>query len=146
MPVISGLSYTVTDSTIVAVWTTDVSADSNLSAGGKAAIDNGVAANGTSHQCIVTGLLPSTTYSCFVTSGGSSSSPQNVTTNALQSRTLVTSASNGSVTNGSVSNNYSDTQRTFLSNDNKVYVTQDDGKGIVVGTPQSPGFNTQVAA
>ncbi len=73
MPVISALLFFKTDSTIVATWTTDVSADSNLTAGGKAAIDNGVAANSTSHQCIVTGLLASTVYSCIVTSGGTSS-------------------------------------------------------------------------
>jgi len=146
MPVISNLVFTKTASTIVATWDTDTSSDSNLSAGGKAAIDNGVAANQTTgHQCIVVGLLPSTVYSCFVTSGGTSSSPQNVTTNALNTRILVTSASNGAVTLGSQTNNLSDTQRTFLSNDNKVYVTQDDGKGIVVGTPNA-GFNTQVAA
>lgn len=145
MPIISGLSYTVTDSTIVATWTTDVSADSNLSAGGKPAIDNGVAAASTAHQAIVVGLLPNKTYSCFVTSGGSSSTPQNVTTNVAQTRILVTAASNGAVTLGSNSNNKSDTHRTFLSSDNKVYVTQDDGYGIVLGTPNA-GYATQVAA
>ena len=145
MPVISALVFTKTDSTIVATWTTDVPADSNLSAGGKAAIDNGIAANSTSHQAIVTGLLPSTLYSCIVTSGSTSSTPQNVTTNALQTRVLVTSAKNGTVTLGNEANNQSDTQRTFLSNDNKVYVTQDDGYGIVLGN-RNAGFATQVAA
>src|SRR4030095_13290151 len=96
-PVISDLVYTVTESTIVATWTTDIAADSNLSAGGKAAIDNGFAANSTSHQAVVTGLLPSTLYSCIVTSGGTSSAPQNVTTNAAQTRIVVTGGTMGSV-------------------------------------------------
>lgn len=145
MPVISALTYFVTDTTIVATWTTDVSADSNLSAGGKAAIDNGVAANSTSHQCIVTDLKPSTGYACFVTSGGTSSSTTTQTTSALRTRIIVTSASMGAVTNTTQANTFSDTQRTFLSNDNKVYVTQDDGFGIVTGSHNS-GYNTQVAA
>jgi len=142
MPVISALSYTVTDSTIVAVWTTDVSADSNLSAGGKAAIDNGVAANGTSHQCIVTGLLPSTVYSCFVTSGGTSSSPQNVTTSAVQTRTAIVAGWMSAPTQIGTSPQ-GDTYRSFCSNDGSMYMSQDDGNGFVAGSPNG-GFNTEI--
>lgn len=142
MPVISNLVYTVTDTTIVATWTTDVAADSNLSAGGKAAIDNGVAANSTSHQAIVVGLAPSTLYSCTVTSGGTSSSPQNVTTNVAPVRKLVVAATLGSIQ--TVANApQGDTYRTFVSSDNNTYITQDDGYGFVAGSPNS-GYNTQL--
>src|SRR5580765_5307465 len=100
MPVISNLVFTKTDSTIVGTWDTDTSSDSNLTAGGKAAIDNGVAPNTTTvHQCVVTGLLANTSYSCVVTSGATSSSPQSITTNVAQTRLRVTSATMGSVSN-----------------------------------------------
>jgi hypothetical protein len=137
-PVITvGPTYTKTESTIVAVWTTDISSDSNLSAGGKAAIDNGVAANSTSHQCIVTGLSPSTLYSCIVTSSGTSSSPQNVTTNAAPTRIPVTSVSFGSATaivpDGDITYN-------FLSNDNVTYMCRDDA------TTPGTGANQQICS
>jgi hypothetical protein len=141
MPVISALTYTVTDSTIVAVWTTDVPADSNLTAGSKAAIDNGVAASSTSHQCVVPGLLPNTLYPCFVTSGGSSSNPQNVRTNPVQNRLLITSGTMSAITAGTTP--AGDTYRSFVSSDNATYMTQDDGKGFIVGSPSS-GYNTQI--
>jgi hypothetical protein len=141
MPVISNLVYTVTDTTIVATWTTDVSSDSNLSAGGKAAIDNGVAANSTSHQAIVCGLSPNTVYSCFVTSGGTSSTSQNVTTNASPTRTVLKSIQ--SFGTGTSSTNHGDTNYTFVSSDNNTYITECDGQGFVSGTPNA-GANAQL--
>ena len=123
MPVISNLVYTATDTTIVATWTTDVSSNSSLYAGTKAAIDNGVAANSTSHQAIVTGLLPNTGYSCYVTSGGTSSSPQSVTTNVAQTRTPPVSATFGTTTIGTV---HGDSLNTFVSSDNNTYGFLDD--------------------
>ena len=142
MPVISALTYTVTDTTIVAVWTTDVSSDSNIFAGAKAGIDNGVAANSTAHQAIVTGLVPNTAYSCHVTSGGTSSSPQSVTTNPAQNRIPILSGSmRALITEPSAPQG--DTYRTFVSNDNNTYITQDDGYGFVSGSPNS-GYNTQL--
>src|ERR1019366_5233851 len=140
MAVISALTFTKTDTTIVAVWTTDVSSDSNLTAGGKAAIDNGVAASGTSHQCVVTGLSPSTVYSCIVTSGGTPSAAQNVTTKPAQARILVSSVSSfGTPVKTAFAG---DTYSTFLSNDNKTYIMQDDGSGFQV-VPNS-FYNVQV--
>jgi len=141
-PVISALSFAVTDSTIVATWTTDIAADSNLTAGGKAAIDNGVAANGTAHQCIVTGLVPSTVYSCFVTSGGVSSSPQNVTTAATQTRIAINAGWMSAPSQIGTSPS-GDTYRSFCSNDGSMYMTQDDGNGFVAGSPNG-GYNTEI--
>ena len=120
MPVISNLQYTVTDTTIVATWTTDVSSDSNIFAGAKAGIDNGVAASSTSHQAVVTGLSPNTVYSCYVTSGGTSSTPQNQTTNAAPVRILITGVSLDATILGS---NSGDSWFSFLSNDGNEYVT-----------------------
>jgi hypothetical protein len=139
-PVISALVYTVTDTTIVATWTTDISADSNIHAGAKAGIDNGVAASGTSHQAIVTGLLPSTVYSCTVTSGATTSTPQDVTTNASQTRIPVLSATN---TTPIVSSGHGgDTLYSFVSNNNVEYLTMCDGAGIDVGA--NAGANMQL--
>ena len=142
-PVItSGPTYTKTDSTIVAVWTTDVSSDSNLFAGAKPAVDNGKAASSTSHQCVVTGLNPNTNYSCFVTSGGTSSSTQTVRTNPAQNRFLVTSATNGTITTIAGAPQ-GDTYRSFVSNDGFTYMTQDDGKGFINGSPNA-SYNTEI--
>src|SRR5262249_14072164 len=147
MPVISGLTFTVTDTTIAATWTTDVPADSNLfvTGGGvtnRPGIDNGFAAASTSHQAIVAGLLPGMTYSCVVTSGGTSSAPKNQTTNARPSRRVAVSASNGAVSSVAGSPQ-GDTYHNFVSNDNFTYITQDDGKGFVTSSPNS-GYNTQI--
>jgi hypothetical protein len=137
MPVISNLVYTVTDTTIVATWTTDTSSDSNLSAGGKAAVDNGLAANSTSHQAIVAGLAPSTLYSCIVTSGGTSSSPQNVTTSVAHSTTPITVVGFGT---DHVTTADGDITYNFLSNDNITYMMRDDAKT----PPGGAGFNQQM--
>ena len=144
-PIISALVFTKTDTTVAATWTTDIAANSNIFAGSKAGVDNGVAANGTAHAAIVAGLLPQTTYSCTVSSSGTTSTPQNVTTNAAATRIQITAASNGAVTLGSASNNYGDTQRTFLSNDGNVYIVSNDGKGFVAATPNA-GFSINLAA
>jgi hypothetical protein len=136
-PVISNLVYTVTDTTIVATWTTDTSSDSNLSAGGKAAVDNGLAANSTSHQAIVAGLAPSTLYSCIVTSGGTSSSPQNVTTSVAHSTTPITVVGFGT---DHVTTADGDITYNFLSNDNITYMMRDDAKT----PPGGAGFNQQM--
>ena len=136
---ISALAYTTTDTTIVATWTTVASSNSNITCGGKNGIDNGVAANSTSHEAIVVGLAPNTTYSCSVTSGGTTSSNQNVTTSGPKVRTLVTSARNGPV---SFVGNYGDTNRTFVLSDNKTYITQDDGYGFAA--THNAGYATQL--
>jgi hypothetical protein len=144
MPVISNLVYTVTESTIVATWTTDTSSDSNLSAGGKAAIDNGVAANSTSHQAIVTGLLNNTVYSCVVTSGGTSSSPQNVTTSPARNRIPVLSATNGATSVAAFApTGGGDSLYSFISSDNVAYMTENDGFGFSGGA-NNAGANLQI--
>ena len=143
MPVISNIVYTVTDTTIVVTYTTDTSSDTNLSAGGKAAIDNGVAANSTSHQAIVTGLVPNTTYSCVVTSGGTSSAAQNVTTAVAQTRTPILSATNGAATQTQDNTKqWGDTFFTCVADDNNTYLCMGDGYGLAAA--QNAGANMQV--
>jgi len=142
MPIISALVFTQTDSTIAATWTTDTSADSNIFAGSKAGIDNGVAANSVSHAAIVAGLLPGTIYSCYVVSGGTSSTPQNVTTASPLGRTPITIAMlSAAQTTGTAPEG--DSLYTFVSSDNKEYITQNDGYGFVASTPNA-GANMQL--
>jgi len=142
-PVISNIVLTATESTIVATWTTDISADSNLTVtggsfpSGKNAIDNGVAANSTSHQCVVTGLDNSTVFSCVVTSGATSSSPQNKTTLAAPDRTAITSVEFGTPT---ATSNDGDIPYNFTSNDNVTYMVRDDAKT----PPGGAGSNQQL--
>jgi hypothetical protein len=137
LPVISNLVFTKTDSTIVGTWDTDTSSDSNMTAGGKAAIDNGKAPNTTTgHQCVVAGLLPNTLYSCVVTSGGTSSAPQNITTNVAQTRILTTSGTMGSVSE-TPNSPLGDTFRSCVMSDGFTYMTQDDGNGFQIGSTLS---------
>ena len=135
---ISGLSYAVTDTTIVGTWTTSPASNSNITCGAKNGIDNGVAANSTSNQAIVTGLSPSTLYSCTVTSGSTTSSPQNVTTSAAAVRTPITSLNVGPPTTTTV---HGDTIYNFVSSDNSTYNTMDDGYGW---TTPNAGANMQI--
>ena len=142
MPVISNLVFTKTDSTIVGTWDTDTSSDSNMTAGGKAAIDNGVAPNTTTgHQCVVTGLLPNTLYSCIVTSGGTSSTPQNITTNVAQTRLRTTQATMGA-SNSTANSPLGDTFRSFVMSNGFTYMSEDDGNGFQIGSTTS--YNTQI--
>ena len=91
---ISGLTFTKTDTTIVAQWTTSSVADSNLYCGNVPAKDNGFQQGITSgHEAIVTGLSPGSNYSCYVVSAGTNSTPQIVTTNAIAVRNPILSTS-----------------------------------------------------
>jgi hypothetical protein len=136
-PTISGLSFAKTDTSIIATWTTSTPEDSNLTCGVKGSI-GGSLPFGLTHQAIVTGLLPSTQYSCVVTSGLTSSTPQNVTTNPAQARILISSATNGSPTKTPCAG---DSVFTFVSNDNVTYNTMNDGFGW---TTPNAGANMQV--
>jgi hypothetical protein len=142
LPIISNLVFRKTDSTITATWDTDTSSDSNMTVGGLPAIDNGVAPNTTTgHQCVKPSLLPNTVYSCFVTSGGTSSSPQNVTTDPPRNRFAITSGALSVPINPG--GPQGDTYRSFVSNDNFSYMTQDDGQGFVFAAPNT-AFNIQI--
>jgi hypothetical protein len=90
---------------------------------GKNAVDNGLAANSTSHQAVAAGLDVNTVFSCVVTSGGTSSSPQNQTTAVAHSTTPITIAFFGAATATSPDG---DILYNFLSNDNLTYMTRDD--------------------
>jgi hypothetical protein len=136
---ITGLTYSQDDTTIVATWYTSGMSNSAATCGGIAAVDSYVQAPSTFHQSVVAGLSPSTSYSCTVTSGATTSSPQNVITNAAATRTALTTVSFGSPTTTSV---HGDTVASFISNDNKTYVTEDDGYGFTGSA--NAGANMQI--
>jgi len=136
---ITGLTYTPSDTTIVATWYTSGASSTAMTCGGIPGVDNNTAPNGTFHQSIVAGLSATSVYSCTVTSGATSSTAQNVTTTAAATRTPLTSVSFGSPTTTGV---HGDTVDSFISNDNKTYVTEDDGYGFT-GSPNA-GANMQV--
>ena len=140
-PVISALSFSASDSTIVGSWTTDISSDSNMTAGGKAAVDNGYQTAVTTHICIVTGLLPSQPYSCIVTSGATSSTPQTITTSAQH---LSQPIQRATVLSFSQAPNHGDDNPTFVSNDDVTYILEDDGFGFVAGPTPNAGANMQI--
>jgi hypothetical protein len=133
---ISALSYSTTDSTIVGTWATNIPEDSNITCGAVHGKDNGIAANSTAHQAIVASLLANTTYSCTVTSGSTTSSPENVKTSAAHSSIGVTSVIFGSPTTTSADG---DIPYNFTSNDGITYMTRDDA-----WTPGGAGFNQQL--
>lgn len=137
-----GVNFQVTDTTIVATGITASATTSSLTCGGKAAIDNGVAAASTSHQNIVVGLTANTAYSCSVTWGSFTSPAKSVTTAVAQTRTpvLVASLSTPTIVPNA---NHGDTLYTFVSNDNKSYITEGDGYGFVQSTPNA-GANMQL--
>jgi hypothetical protein len=129
----SSVTSAVTDSTIVLEWTTAGISDSNAYATGdvwtnKPALDNGLPCGETSHVAIITDLKPSTTYSVYVESLGTQSSPINVTTAPAQARFLITGGTYGSVVQGV--NGGGDTFHNIKSNDGNTYTTQDDGTGL----------------
>jgi hypothetical protein len=123
---ISALTYTATDSTIVAAWTTSSAADSNLFCGGKPAIDNGFQQGlTTGHLAIVTGLNASSSYSCYVTSAGTVSSVSSVSTSAGATRTAIRNGSLGSVTAWAGSP-IGDNFYNVVSSDGLTYLVSDD--------------------
>lgn len=91
-PTISALTASPDANTIVLSWTTSVASDSKASCSTHQSPDNGVAAASTSHVLAVSGLTPSTGYTCTVQSGVTT---QNVssTTTALPATTPITGAS-----------------------------------------------------
>lgn len=135
----SGPTYSQSDTTIVATWTTAGAANSTAVCGGKSGVDNNIAAPSTFHQAIVVGLTPSTLYACSVTSGSTSSGSTNVTTNAAQTRTAPTSAINGLATINTTPNG--DTFYNAVSNDNITYVALDDSSGLTTGCSQNMQIN-----
>jgi hypothetical protein len=137
---ISELTYTATDTTIVGTWTTDVAAKSSITCSGKNGVDNGVAASSMSHQAIVAGLAPSTTYSCTVTSGATTSSPEDVVTKEAAVREVFMSVKFGVPKRLT---NHGDTNYTFVSNNDRTYITDCDGFGFFPGMANA-GANMQV--
>jgi hypothetical protein len=122
---ISGVVFTpVSDTSIVAQWTTDTPADSNAFCGGVPADDNGrQTAVTTTHEVVFTGLIATSSYPCHVTSAGISSSTQNVETLSPATRTPILLGILGPVTSTSYTG---DILANFLSSDNFHYLGIDD--------------------
>jgi hypothetical protein len=136
--VLGAVTYQVTDTTIVATWATaGVALDSNIFAGSKPGLDNGIAKGESSHYAIVTGLHPNTSYSCHVSTGGISSASVPVKTAAAQTKHVIVSATNGTPTTGL--NQSGDTFYNFVSSDGKTYMGQNDGTGF--GVSGDPGYS-----
>lgn len=95
---LSTITFTETDTTIKASWTTNVAGDSTINCGGRAGADAGAQTNVTSHIAAVAGLSPQSAYQCYVSTNGTSSAPQSVVTTASPARYQIMTASLGSVT------------------------------------------------
>ncbi len=135
------VTYSASDTSIVATWTTATSADTKCFAGEKPGLDNNAPEpNKTSHICIVTGLAANTSFSVYAESGDMRSTPQMVTTDAAQVRTPVNQVALGStITAGPQEGDYT---YTFVSNDGNQYITQDDGFGFEASP--NGGANMQI--
>jgi hypothetical protein len=130
------ISFAVTDSTVVATWTSPTAVVGSFSANGIAAVDNDVQLASTSHQQIVAGLPANTGVTCIVQSG-SSLFIQTVKTAVAHSSIPVISVAFGSPT-ATVPDG--DIPYNFLSNNNITYMIRDDAQ--VTGT----GANQQLCS
>jgi hypothetical protein len=140
-PIISSLTYYESDSTIVATWTTNVPANSNITCGSHSGIDNGVAASSTSHQAICVDLSASTGYATHVTSGSTSSSTTTQTTNSAQVRIPISQVAFGTLANAKFPV-AGDGMTTFVSSDGNQYANQNDGYGWT--SMMNAGANMQI--
>lgn len=146
---ISTPSPTTTDTTIFASFNSNVFATPGMTcvphAGGAThtAVDNGVdRVSPVSHQQIVAGLTPSTSYDCTasVTAGSTVTSTFTISTTATPSSTAITGLTLGSVSlynsiNGS-NQGSGDTFNNCKSSDGSVYMTSDDNTGFTIsGAP-----------
>lgn len=123
-PVISALTQSCDSVSCVLSWTTDIASDSRGNCSTEIAADNATAALATSHQVTVAGLVPSTGYTCTVTSG-STNATISATTTALATSTPITGVSVGTATQytGPV---HCDTMYNFQSSDGTTYFICDD--------------------
>jgi hypothetical protein len=140
-PITSVVCLPELDTSIVCTWSTGASSlSSNATCSGKAAADNGLWPNSTSHMVIVTGLTAGATVSCTVSSGVYTSAPQSVTLDAAQTRIPISQVALGtSITAGPQSG---DSLITFLSSDGHQYMNQDDGTGCAASP--NAGANMQI--
>src|ERR1700744_477793 len=138
LPIALG-SPTVTDTTIIEPFTSSLFTTSTLectpTAGGAAeqAVDNNVI-TGVAHQQIVSGLTPSTAYTCQAggTNGTTVTATFTATTNATPSQTAITGISFSTPTSvqtvGSCTAD-ADTRYNAVSNDGNDYYIVDDTQG-----------------
>ncbi len=137
------VTYSASDTSIVATWTTATSADTKCFAGEKPGLDNNAPEpNKTSHVCIVTGLAANTSFSVYAESGDMRSTPQMVTTDAAQVRTPVNQVAFGSTITARWPSGDVAITHTFVSNDGNQYITQDDGFGFEASP--NGGANMQI--
>jgi hypothetical protein len=112
-------------------------------------VDNGVQTGVATHSNIVAGLIPSTAYTCTVTTnltaGGTFTATGTVSTTAFPSSTQITDATLGTPVNNNtlVSSTYQikgDTFYNFISDNNRTYVTNDDTTGFNLGGSANMAF------
>ncbi|MGI4756108.1 MAG: hypothetical protein ACRYGF_04580 [Janthinobacterium lividum] len=137
-----GVVASSSPSTIVATWTTVVPSSSTMACGvkpgvfTKAALDDSSIVT-ISHQSIVAGLLPSTTYFCQVLNSSSATGTGilsfSATTSGPDESTPITGISLGAIsTYNSINPHNQMTADTFYNckaNDGTTYLTTDDTKG-----------------
>jgi len=131
-PTISAVTQSTSATTVVLQWTTSIASDSRGNCGSEEAVDDGIQSGVTSHEIIVAGLSPSTSYTCTVVSG-TTTATITATTTALAATTPITGISIGSITNYNSTSPPSqmngDTFYNFVSNDGTTYMTTDDTIG-----------------
>lgn len=132
-PTISNLIASPDANTIVLSWTTSIASDSYGSCGGIQSQDNGVATASTSHVLAISGLTPSTGYSCTAKSGITIQTVSSTTT-ALSISTPITAASITTFTNYNTTPTppftmTGDTYYNTVSNDGITYLCTMDTSG-----------------
>jgi hypothetical protein len=138
---VSSVLASASASTIVGSWTTSSAAVSSMACGtnagslDKVAVDNAVT-SAWKHEHIVAGLLPSTTYTCQISStnaGGTETSSFSVTTSPAAASTPITGLSMGAISTYNSINPANqmnaDTFYNCKSNDGTTYLSTDDTQG-----------------
>lgn len=133
-PVISAVTQTSDANTVVLAWTTSIASDSRAHCGSQESHDDGAPSQAavTNHLITVSGLSPSTGYTCTVQSGSSTQTIA-ATTTALATSTPITGISYGSWTDYNATSPPNtmtgDTYYNTRSNDGITYLFTMDTSG-----------------
>jgi hypothetical protein len=133
-PTISALTQSVDANTVVLSWTTSVASDSRAHCGSRESHDDGVQSGVTSHQLVVSGLAPSTGYTCTVQSGSTTQTIA-ATTTALAASTPITGLSYGTWTD------YNATSPPFTMTGDTYYNTRSNDGITYLLTMDTSGWN-----
>lgn len=133
--VISSVTASPDANTVVLSWTTDISADSRASCGSQQSHSNGDAAAATSHTITVSGLTPSTAYTCTVQSGSTTATVSSTTT-ALATTVPAT----GLVYGAFINYNTTPTPPFTMTGDTYYNAVSNDGANYML-TMDTSGWN-----